>query len=178
MTSDMIRGGRTVSEVVSDNPSYRRLLDDFQVGQVFEHWPNKTITESDNNLFCLLTLNHHPVHSDVEYCRDQLHGQVLVVGTYVLSLVVGMTVADISGAAIANLEYEAITHDGPVFLGDTIGATTRVLDVRPSRSKPDRGVLYVETEAFNQHGEKVLTLRRKLLLPRKTAGGGKYGENL
>lgn len=167
-----------MSDVVSNNPSYKRLLEDFQVGQVFEHWPHKTISESDNNLFCLLTLNRHPVHSDVEYCRNHPHGQILVVGTYVLSLVVGMTVADISGAAIANLEYEVITHDGPVFIGDTIRASTRVLDVRPSRSKPDRGVLYVETEAFNQHGEKVLTLRRKLLLPRRIAGGGRDVENL
>ena len=163
----------------SHNPSYKRLLDDFQVGQVFEHWPHKTITEGDNNLFCLLTMNHHPVHLDVEYCKQHSHGKILVVGTYVLSLVVGMTVADISGAAIANLEYEAITHDGPVFIGDTIRARTRVLDVRQSRTKPDRGVLYVETEALNQRGEKVLTLRRKLLLPRDHLDeGGIDGENL
>lgn len=149
------------------NQPYRRLLDDFQVGQVFEHWPHKTVTESDNNLFCLLTMNHHPVHSDVEFCREHPHGKILVVGTYVLSLVVGMTVPDISGAAIANLEYEKITHDGPVFVGDTLAARTTVLDVHPSRSKEDRGVLYVETTATNQNGDKVLTLRRKLLLPRR-----------
>lgn len=151
------------------NQPYRRCLEDFQVGQVFDHWPRKTITESDNNLFCLLTMNHHPVHSDVEFCRDHPHGRILVVGTYVLSLVVGMTVADISGAAIANLEYEKITHDGPVFIGDTLAARTAVLDVRPSQSKPDRGVLCVETIATNQRGEKVLTLRRKILLPRQAS---------
>jgi len=156
-----------MSSPVRDNPSYKRTLDDFEIGQVYEHWPHKTITEGDNNLFCLLTMNHHPVHLDVEYCKGHPHGRILVVGTYVLSLVVGMTVADISGAAIANLAYETITHDAPVFIGDTIGARTRVLDVRQSQTKPDRGVLYVETEAFNQDGEKVLTLRRKLLLPRK-----------
>jgi acyl dehydratase len=153
----------------SDNPSYRRLLDDFQVGQVFDHWPRKTVTESDNNLFCLLTLNHHPVHSDVEYCKAHPHGKILVVGTYVLSLVVGMTVPDISGAAIANLEYEKVTHDGPVFIGDTLRAQTTVVDVRISKSKPDRGVLTVETVAFNQHNEQVLTLRRRLLLPRSAS---------
>ena len=125
------------------------------------------MTESDNNLFCLLTMNHHPVHSDVEFCREHPHGKILVVGTYVLSLVVGMTVPDISGAAIANLEYEKITHDGPVFVGDTLAARTTVLDVHPSRSKQDRGVLCVETTATNQNGAKVLTLRRKLLLPRR-----------
>lgn len=151
------------------NQPYRRCLEDFQAGQEFDHWPRKTITESDNNLFCLLTMNHHPVHSDVEFCRNHPHGKILVVGTYVLSLVVGMTVADISGAAIANLEYEKITHDGPVFIGDTLAAHTTVLDVRPSQSKPDRGVLYVETTATNQRGERVLTLRRKLLLPRRAS---------
>lgn len=152
----------------SSNPSYRRLLDDFEIGQVFDHWPHKTVTESDNNLFCLLTLNHHPVHSDVEYCKEHQHGRILVVGTYVLSLVVGMTVPDISGAAIANLEYEKVTHDGPVFIGDTLRAQTTVLDIRISRSRPDRGVLYVETAAFNQHNQKVLSVRRRLLLPRST----------
>ena len=161
---------------VRDNPSYRRTLDDFQVGHVFEHWPHKTITEGDNNLFCLLTMNHHPVHLDAEYCKQHPYGRILVVGTYVLSLVVGMSVADLSGAAIANLEYERITHDGPVFIGDTIRACTRILDVRPSRTKPDRGVLYVQTEAFNQQGVRVLTLRRKLLLPRRLPTEGERSD--
>jgi len=144
---------------------YLHFLDDFEPGQVFEHWPHKTVTEGDNNLFCLLTMNHHPVHSDVEYCKSHPHGQRLVVGPYVLSLIVGMTVPEISGSAIANLEYEKVTHDGPVFIGDTLRAQSRVLEVRPSRSKPDRGILYVETVAYNQRDEKVLTLRRRVLLP-------------
>lgn len=145
---------------------YRRTLDDFEIGQRFAHWPRKTVTESDNNLFCLLTMNHHPVHLDAEYARAQHHGRVLVVGTYVLSVVVGMTVADISGAAIANLEYERIAHDGPVFVGDTLRAETEVLDVCASERRPDRGVLHVETRAYNQRDEQVLTLRRRVLLPR------------
>lgn len=153
------------------SPAYRRLLDDFRPGDRFEHWPHKTVTESDNNLFCLLTMNHHPVHLDREYCLRQAHGQILVVGTYVLSLVVGMSVADISGAAIANLEYERIVHDAPVFIGDTLRAESLVLDARVSRSKPDRGILHVETVALNQRGEKVLSFRRKVLLPRRSAGG-------
>ena len=81
---------------------YLRTLDDFNVGQVYSHYPHKTVTESDNNLFCLLTFNHHPIHSDMEFARRSTHGKILVVGTYVLSLVVGMSVPDISGAAIAN----------------------------------------------------------------------------
>ncbi|PLX87869.1 MAG: dehydratase [Desulfuromonas sp.] len=141
-------------------------LDDYTVGQKFEHWPRKTVTESDNNLFCLLTMNHHPVHSDNEYASSKQHGKVLVVGTYVLSVVVGMTVPQISGKAIANLEYEKVTHNGPVFIGDTLRAETFVLDIVLSRSKPDRGIIYVETTAYNQRDEVVLTFRRRVLLPK------------
>jgi len=144
---------------------YRRYFPDFRPGEVIHHWPRKTVTESDNNLFCLLTMNHHPVHLDAEYAGAGQHGRILVVGTYVLSLVVGMTVPDISGTAIANLEYERVTHDGPVFIGDTLRAETEILDARRSKSKPDRGIVYVETRAYNQKNEKVLTLRRRVLIP-------------
>ena len=150
--------------------AYRRYLSDFRTGDVIKHWPRKTVTESDNNLFCLLTMNHHPVHLDAEYAKGTQHGRILVVGTYVLSLVVGMTVPDISGTAIANLEYERITHDGPVFIGDTLRAETEVLEVRKSTTKPDRGVVYVETRAYNQRDEKVLVLRRKVLIPERKPG--------
>lgn len=146
---------------------YRRTLDCFEIGDVIKHWPRKTITESDNNLFCLLTLNHHPLHSDVQYAHNSQHGKIVVVGTYVLSLVVGMTVPDVSGAAIANLEYESVIHNGPVFIGDTIHAETEIIDIVPSKKNSGRGVLYVETRAFNQDEKRVLTFRRKVLLPYK-----------
>ena len=147
---------------------FGRYFEDFREGEVIKHWPGKTVTDSDNNLFCLLTMNHHPVHLDTEYCKTQYHGKILVVGTYVLSLVVGMSVADISGRAIANLDYEKVTHDGPVFIGDTIHAQTEVLEIRESSSKPDRGIIYVETKAFNQNSDKVLTLRRHILVPKRS----------
>ena len=150
------------------NERFGRYFGDFREGEVIKHWPGKTVTESDNNLFCLLTMNHHPVHLDTEYCNTQSYGKILVVGTYVLSLVVGMSVADISGRAIANLDYEKVTHDGPVFIGDTIHAQTEVLGIRESRSKPDRGIIYVETKAFNQNGDRVLTLRRHILVPKRS----------
>ena len=150
------------------NERFGRYFEDFREGEVIKHWPGKTVTESDNNLFCLLTMNHHPVHLDTEYCSTQSYGKILVVGTYVLSLVVGMSVADISGRAIANLDYEKVTHDGPVFISDTIHAQTEVLGIRESRSKPDRGIIYVETKAFNQNGDRVLTLRRHILVPKRS----------
>lgn len=144
---------------------YRRRLEQFQAGQKFVHYPHKTVLESDNNLFCLLTMNHHPIHLDQAFAANSQHSKILVVGTYVLSLVVGMSVSDISGAAIANLEYERITHDGPVHVGDTIRAESEVLEVRGSKSKPDRGIVYVETIAYNQNDQRVLTLRRRVLIP-------------
>ena len=146
---------------------FGRYLEEFQVGDIYRHWPGKTITEMDNNLFCLLTMNHQPLHLDAEFAKSQQHGRILVVGTLVLSLVAGMSVPDTSGKAIANLEYERITHDGPVFLGDTIHAESEVLEVRESRSKPDRGVVYIETRARNQRDEQVLTMRRRFLVPRR-----------
>ena len=154
---------------MGDARAFRRFFDSFESNQEFEHWPRKTVTESDNNLFCLLTMNHHPVHLDLEYAKEQLHGRILVVGTYVLSLVVGMSVADISGAAIANLGFEDVVHHAPVFVGDTIRASTRVLGVQPSRSKPDRGIVHVRTSAYNQEDELVLSFRRKVLIPRAPA---------
>lgn len=139
-------------------------FEDFEVGSVIEHALSKTIFESDNNFFSLLTMNHHPVHTNIDYAANQQHGQILVVGTLVFSLVVGMTVPDISGKAIANLEYESVKHLAPVFINDTIYASTKVLDKRESHSKSDRGIVYVETIGYNQRGEDVLSFRRKVLI--------------
>lgn len=144
---------------------FGRYLEDFQAGDVYDHRPAKTITESDNNMFCLLTMNHHPAHLDAEYARISEHGRILVVGTYVFSLVVGMTVKDISGLAIANLSYHEVLHTHPVFIGDTIHARSTILEVRPSRSKPDRGVIKVEMSAYNQHDDIVLKFSRSVLIP-------------
>ena len=102
-----------------------------------------------------------------ELAKGTQHGQILVVGPLVFSLVAGMSVSDISGKAIANLDYENITHDGPVFIGDTIYAETEILETRESKSRPDRGIIYVETRAFNQNGEKVLAFRRHALIMKK-----------
>jgi acyl dehydratase len=148
--------------------NFGRFFEEFEVGTIYKHWPGKTITESDNNFFTLLTMNHHPVHIDTEFCKSHQHGRILVVGTLVFSLVVGLSVRDISGKAIANLGYENIVHDGPVFIGDTLYAQTEVLDVRESKTKPDRGIIYVETIAFNQKKQKVLTFRRNLLVSKKS----------
>ena len=112
-------------------------------------------------------MNHHPLHLDNPFAELSQHKQILVVGTYIISLVVGMSVRDISGEAIANLDYEKIVHNAPVFIGDTIHAETEILGKRLSESKQDRGIVYVETTAYNQRDIKVLTLRRHVLIPTK-----------
>jgi len=142
-------------------------LEDYRAGDVISHAPSKTVFESDNNLFSLLTMNHHPVHTNEVYAEAAQHGRILVVGTLVFSLVVGMTVNDISGKAIANLDYEKIEHLAPVFVGDTIRAESEIIDVSPSKSKPDRGVVYVETTGYNQSGQPVIRFRRHVLIPKK-----------
>lgn len=146
---------------------FGRYLEEFIEGDIYKHFPSKTITESDNNLFSLLTMNHHPVHLDTEYCKEHQHGKILVVGPLVFSVAVGLTVSEISGKAIANLGYEKVVHNGPVFIGDTITSKTKVLSVRESKSKIDRGVVHVETTVKNQRNELVLTFQRSVLVPKK-----------
>jgi acyl dehydratase len=150
-------------------PQFGRYFEDFEEGEVIDHWPGRTISEFDDTWFSLMTMNQHPLHIDANYARQTQFGRRLVNGTLVFSIVVGMTVADISGRAIANLEYEKVTHDGPTFHGDTIYARTTVLEKRLSRSKPDRGIVYVETVGYNQDDEQVLTLRRRVLVPKRDA---------
>ncbi len=147
---------------------FGRFFEEFTVGDLYKHQPGKTILESDNNLFCLLTMNHHPVHLDAEYAKSAQHGKVLVVGTFVFSLVVGLTVNDVSGRAIANLEYQEIRHLLPVYIGDTIHAETTVLAVVPSKSKSDRGKVKVSTVAINQNGDAVLSFTRVVLVPKRS----------
>ena len=142
-------------------------FEEFEVGSEIKHALSKTIFESDNNFFSLLTMNHHPVHTNVDYASHNQHGQPLVVGTLVFSLVVGMTVPDISGKAIANLGYEDIKHLAPTFIGDTIYARTKILDKRESKSKNDRGIVYVETIGYNQRGEDVISFRRNVLVKKQ-----------
>lgn len=147
--------------------SIGNYYEDFEVGDIIEHSLSKTIFESDNNLFSLITMNYHPVHTNADYASKQQHGKILVVGTLVFSLVVGLTVPDISGKAIANLDYEEIKHLAPSFIGDTLYAKTVVLDKRLSKSKNDRGIVYVETFGYNQNNIPVISFKRHVLIKRK-----------
>jgi acyl dehydratase len=155
---------------------FGRFYEDFTVGETIRHYPGRTITEADDMLFCMLTMNHNPLHIDANYAASTQHGQPLVVGTLVFSLAVGMSVPDISGYAIANLEYSEIKHLAPTFHGDTVYAQTTVLEKRESRSKPERGIVWVETVAFNQRDEKILSFKRTVLVPKRAAGPGAAGQ--
>jgi acyl dehydratase len=149
---------------------FGRHFEDFEVGDVYRHWPGKTITEADDHLFCMITMNHHPLHTDAWYAETQTQfGRNVVVDNLVYSVVLGMSVPDVSGAAIANLEIESLMHKAPTFHGDTIYAETKVLDKTESTSKPDRGVVAVETRGYNQRGEEVCYFRRKVLVPKREA---------
>ena len=153
---------------VYDRP-FGRYLEDFEPGDVYRHWPGKTITEYDDHLFCMITMNHHPLHTNVWFGEQSVQGRNVVVGNLVYSLVLGMSVPDVSGAAIANLEVETLQHKFPTFHGDTIHAETRVLDKVESSSKNDRGIVTVETKGFNQHGDEVCYFRRKVMIWKKDA---------
>ncbi|HEV8474122.1 MAG TPA: MaoC family dehydratase [Methylomirabilota bacterium] len=146
---------------------YGRYFEEFTVGEVIRHWPGRTIIEADCTWFALLTMNQHPVHSDAHYAATQTqHGQRLVLGPLVFSVGIGMTVAEISGKAIANLEIEKIVHEAPTFIGDTLYSESTVLALRES-SRGDRGTVSVETRVSNQRGERVMTFRRTALVPKR-----------
>jgi len=146
---------------------FGRYFEEFEVGTTYKHWPGKTVTEYDNHLFCLLTMNHHPLHLDDHYAATTEFGRNVVVGNYIYSLLLGMSVADVSGKAIANLEVESLKHVKPTFHGDTIYGETLVLDKTESKSKTDRGVVSVETRGYNQDGVMVCVFRRKVMVPKQ-----------
>ena len=146
---------------------FGRCYEEFEIGALYKHWPGRTITEYDDTLFCMLTMNHNPLHIDANYTENTRYKQRLVAGPLIFSIALGMSVADVSGNAVANLEFEYVKHLAPTFHGDTIYAETKVLDKRLTSSKPDIGIVTVETIAYNQRGETVLSFKRRVMIPTK-----------
>ena len=143
---------------------YGCYFEELTVGQQFQHWPGRTINEYDDTLLSLLSMNQHPVHHDEHFARTTQHGRRLVAGPTVISIVIGMTQADIGGRALQTLSYANIRHDGPVFHGDTIYAASTIVE---RRDLPDgRGAVTVATKARNQREEVVLTLERQIVVPK------------
>ena len=141
-----------------------RYYEDFELGATYEHRPGRTITETDNTWFTLLTNNTHPIHYDAEYAKHTEFKQRLVVSTLTVSIVTGMSVSDMSQKAIANLAWTDIALPNPVFAGDTIYAESEVLEKRPSKSRPGQGIVKFKTTAKNQRGEIVCSFFRTILV--------------
>ncbi|NQV84272.1 MAG: MaoC family dehydratase [Rhodospirillales bacterium] len=147
--------------------SYGRYLEDFKVGDTYEHRPGRTITASDNTHFTLLTMNQHPVHFDAAYAAKSEWKKPLVNSALTLSIVAGMSVSDISQKAIANLGWDKIRLTGPVFVGDTIYAESEVLEVRESKSRPTQGIVTVKTTGTTAEGVVFMTYERTVLIPKR-----------
>ncbi len=153
---------------MSSRTGFGRYLEELEVGDVYRHWPGKTVTEADNHLFCCLTMATSPIHTDAHYASERMDGgRNLVVGTYVYALLLGMSVPDVSGKALAALGTTELRHLRPVHHGDTLYAETTVLRRRLSKSRPDAGIVAVETRGANQDGEVVCRFERSFLVPRR-----------
>ena len=150
--------------------SFGRYFEDFEVGDVYEHRPGRTITETDNTWFTLLTMNTHPLHFDQEYAKASEFGRTLVASPLTVALMVGMSVSDVSQKAIANLGWRDIRLTHPVYPGDTLYAESEVLEKRESKSRPEAGVVTVRTVGRNQEGIVVCTFDRTILVARRGHG--------
>jgi acyl dehydratase len=144
-----------------------RYFEDFETGVTYEHRPGRTLTETDNTWFALLTMNTHPIHFDAEYAKHSEFGKPLVVSTLTLSVLVGMSVSDTSQKAIANLGWDKIKLPKPVFAGDTLYAESTVLGKRESKSRPDQGIVTIKTTGRNQRREIVCEFERTMLVMKR-----------
>jgi acyl dehydratase len=156
----------TVHDARADR--FGRWFEEFVVGDVYRHWPGRTITAAEDHLFCMLTMAASPVHVDAHYAETEMEGgRNLVVGTFVYAALLGMSVPDTSGKAIAALGTERLRHVAPLHHGDTLYGESAVVEARLSRSRPGLGVVTIETRGFNQARTLVCEFRRAFLVPVK-----------
>lgn len=147
---------------------FGRWFEQFVVGDVYRHWPGRTITAAEDHLFCMLTMAASPVHVDAHYAETEMEGgRNLVVGTFVYAALLGMSVPDTSGMAVAALGTEALRHVAPLHHGDTLYGESTVIAARPSRSRAGLGVVTIETRGYNQERDLVCDFRRSFLAPMK-----------
>ncbi|MEX5684749.1 MaoC family dehydratase [Pseudomonas silesiensis] len=147
--------------------TFGRYYEDFVIGDCYEHRPGRTITETDNIWFTLLTMNTHPLHFDNAYAEQSEFKKPLVNSCLTLSIVVGMSVSDISQKAIGNLGWDKIKLSAPVFVGDTLYAESQVLDKRESRSRPTQGIVTVKTIGKKADGTIFMSFERTVLVPKQ-----------
>ena len=149
---------------------FGRYFEEFQIGDIYEHRPGRTITETDNTWFTLLTMNTHPMHFDAQYAKASEFGRCIVCSPFTVALMVGMSVTDVSQKAIANLGWTEIKLTHPLFAGDTLTCESEVLDKRESKSRPGAGIVTVRTDGFNQDATLVCTFSRTMLIVRRGHG--------
>ena len=147
--------------------SFGRYYEDFVVGHIYEHRPGRTITDTDNVWFTLLTMNTHPAHFDYAFAEKTEFGKPLVCSPLTVALMVGMSVTDVSQKAVANLGWTDIRMTHPLFVGDTLYAESVVLEKRESKSRPGAGIVTCKTDGYNQDGKLVCTFNRTMLIARK-----------
>ena len=144
--------------------TFGRYFEDFKVGDIYEHRPGRTVTETENTWFTLLTMNTHPLHFDAEYAKASEFGRCVIASPFTVALMVGMSVTDTSQKAIANLGWSDIKLTCPLFAGDTLYSESEVLDKRESRSRPGAGIVTIKTTGINQDSKVVGTFNRTMLI--------------
>lgn len=150
--------------------TFGRYYEDFVVGHVYEHRPGRTITDTDNVWFTLLTMNTHPAHFDYEFAKKTEFERPLVCSPFTVALMVGMSVSDVSQKAVANLGWDNIRMLKPLFPGDTLYTESEVIDKRESGSRPEQGIVTVKSIGKNQHGDIVCTFNRTMLIWKRGYG--------
>jgi itaconyl-CoA hydratase len=150
--------------------TFGRFYEDFEIGDIYEHRPGRTISEADNTWFTLLTMNTHPAHFDHEYAKKTEFGRPLVASPLTVAILVGMSVSDVSQKAVANLGWQEIELPAPVFHGDTLYGESEVVEKRESSSRPQQGIVTVRSIARNQHGTVVCQFLRTMLIWKRGFG--------
>lgn len=147
--------------------TFGRHYEEFNIGDIYEHRPGRTVTQTENIWFTLLTMNKHPMHFDEEYAKASEFGKCIICSPFTVALMVGMSVSDVSQKAIANLGWGDIKMTHPLFAGDTLYAESEVLDKRESASRPGAGIVTVRTAGSNQDGKVVCTFNRTILIAKR-----------
>jgi itaconyl-CoA hydratase len=150
--------------------TFGRYFEDFEVGHIYEHRPGRTITDTDNVHFTLLTMNTHPLHFDYEFAKKTEFKKPLICSPLTLSLLTGMSVSDVSQKAVANLGWDKIKLPHPLFPGDTLYGESEVLGKRESSSRPEQGIVTIKTTGKNQTGDVVCTFERTMLVWKRGFG--------
>lgn len=150
--------------------TFGRYYEDFVVGHIYEHRPGRTITDTDNVWFTLLTMNTHPAHFDYEFAKKTEFERPLVCSPFTVALMVGMSVSDVSQKAVANLGWDNIRMIKPLFPGDTLYTESEVIEKRESSSRPEQGIVTVKSIGKNQHGDIVCTFNRTMLIWKRGCG--------